>query len=291
MSTQASALPRFNCRSQALPIDAGRVTAGPGTGTFEFLDAWWMLFCLCVMCESISLVVLWRLVPISAGVGLFLMTAHVKRTDATCMLLFVLLNSGAFLSVIIAHPEDLIFTISRICVTCPFVYLYIAKRGIGRPTLVALALGTCPNLVAYLTGNTFSEYSAYSIGNQFSGISGDPNFLCIYLVTALGSQLILLRSTRSLRSACLWAAAAALSVFLIVISVSRAGAAAAFLSIMIFLLSFRVRSPYLRLAGLLRACGHRFFVHGNDRQMVSRRADRLSLPPLQRRGRFLDHNE
>ena len=247
---QAKALRHFPSGGQALPVDAAPWAPHPRTNAFLFQDAWWMLFCIFLMCEGIPVVSTLRLVSLTAGVGLVLMAAQITQRDALHLVLFALLNASILLSVIAGgRLEIVIFACARVYVICPYVYLYLTHRGLGRPTAVALALGMLPQLFVYLTEITFSTFSAYAGWmHQFCGISGDPNYVCTYLVVALGAQLALIRCSRSIPLCVPWILAAATTLFLVTITLSRAGTAAVFLALLIFGLSFRVRHPLVRLA-------------------------------------------
>jgi hypothetical protein len=208
-----------------------------------------MLFCFVLMCESIPIVAILRLVSLTAGIGLLLLATRITQKSALRLALFGVLNISILLSVMAGNRlEIILFAFVRVFVISPYVFLYLTYRGLGRPTALALAVGVIPQGVAYLTGNTFSDLPAYTFAHQFSGIVGDPNYLSTYLVVALGAQLALVRCSQSKSATVLWGFAAATTVFLITISLSRAGTAAMCLALVIYGLSYRTKHPYLQLA-------------------------------------------
>jgi len=213
-------------------------------------DALWMLFCMFIMCESISLVSTLRLVPLVGGFGLLLMLAQLTERDVKRLVLFALLNAGILLSVAVSARFDIaLFALVRAYIICPYVYLYLIHRGLDRHTLVPLALGIFPQLFVYVTGNPLTvNNNVYTRGGQFCGTINDPNYLCTYLVIALGAQFALIIGQRSMTRAVFWVATAIITLFIILMTLSRVGALATFLSLMIFGLSFKVQRPNLRLA-------------------------------------------
>ena len=219
---------------------------------FLFLDAWWMLFCFVLMCESIPTVAILRLVSLTAGIGLALLATRITQKSALRLALFVALNMSILLSVMAGHRlEMVLFAFVRVFVISPYVFLYLTYRGLRRSTVAALALGVIPQVVTYLTGNTFSDSPAYTFAHQFNGIAGDPNYLSTYLVVALGAQLALIRCSQRKSLLVVLSVAAVTTVFLVTISLSRAGTAAACLSLVIFGLSYRTRHPYLQFATIV----------------------------------------
>jgi len=225
-----------------------------------------MIFCVSVLCDGISIVTRFRLFQISAVVGLVLMSTRIAKKDIPRLLFLGFLNTGFALSVMKAGRMDrMIMILGQAYVACPYIYLYLTLRGLGRPTLVALALGTIPQLFVYLTGSTLGTGAAYidgaytsggyTSGARFCGTASDPNFLCLNLVVVFGAQLALIRCSRSIPFRVLCMLAAVTTMFLITISLSRAGTIGMSLAVLIFGLSSCGRHRYGGLCvGVLMVC-------------------------------------
>ncbi|ACF42867.1 MAG: hypothetical protein JZU65_19895 [Chlorobium sp.] len=208
-------------------------------------DACWVLFLIFLMCESVKVVALFRLVPIAAGIGLYLMGSQISRYDYRRLIIFLYLNVAVLLAVIQSgRYEILLFSFVRAFLVPFYVIVYLSQRGIRRQTLIVIALSVLPQLFVYFTGITFSDYQPYTFALQFCGLAGDPNYLSSYLVISLGAQLALLREPESRVNLFIWIIMAFITVFLILISVSRAGTMAMILSLVIFAFSFKYKNPY-----------------------------------------------
>jgi len=197
------------------------------------------------MCESMNFIILFRLVPLFAGIGLYLMVTKITRYDYQRLIVVFYLNVAVLLSVLqTGRYEIIIFSFMRAFVVPFYVIIYLSHRGIRQPTLIALSLSVLPQLFAYFTGITFSDAPVYTYALQFCGIAWDPNYLCSYLVISLGAQLALLRSSESRNYLFIWIVMVIATVFLILISISRAGILAMILSFVIFIFSFQYKKPY-----------------------------------------------
>lgn len=215
---------------------------------FGVADVCWFVCCFSIFCENIEFLALFRFPVIAAFVGLVFLLKRLEIKAVLYMLsVLVCINSLIVLSVCVGdEPAIIINFVMKAYIISPFVYLYLTHRGLRSYTLLALSSGVVPQLIAYLTANSFGDLPIFSkVIGQFVGTVGDPNFCCLALVVALGAQLALVRCSRSLLIRLLGISAAGITMFIISITISRTGMLAMILAIAIFGLSMSYRYPYI----------------------------------------------
>lgn len=108
-----------------------------------------------------------------------------------------------------------------------FVYFFISRYGFPKRSLVLISFFSFPHFIGYVLG-----LDLYS-GNQFGGFHGDPNYLGPDLLASFSASLVMINQRNLGRLKWIFVFTLLVSVFLILLSVSRTATMAA-LVIMLF---------------------------------------------------------